>query len=98
MFELLKRAIEERICLEIYYPPGYRTVEPHALGYGSDGQILARVYQTSGSSASGEPTHWKLLRFDRMSNASDTGIQFSEPRIGYKRGDKAMSGGIIAEL
>ena len=91
-------AINERHILQINYPPGIRVVEPHAIGYGSDGQILVRAFQTSGASASGEPVNWKLLRLDRFLGAVFTGTSFPGPRPGYKRGDSAMKRGIIAQL
>lgn len=91
-------AINGRRCLSIYYEPGNRIVEPHTLGRGSDGQLLLRAYQVSGASASGEPEHWKLFRVDRIRSVDTTDTPSEAPRPGYKRGDKAMKGGIIAEI
>lgn len=91
-------AINNRLVLAINYPPGRRVIEPHAIGYGTDGQVLVRAFQTSGASASGEPEHWKLLRLDRFLGAALAGGTFSGPRPGYKRGDSAMTRGIIAQL
>ncbi len=93
-----KESIENRLVLEVEYPPGVRLIEPHALGIGSSGQTLLRAFQTDGASASGESPHWKLFRMDRMKSLSVTGQKFFGPRDGYKRGDRAMKGGIIAEL
>jgi hypothetical protein len=42
--------------------------------------------------------NWKLLRVDRLRAANDNGSGFSGPQDGYRRGDKAMKGGIIEEL
>ncbi|MEP4445013.1 MAG: hypothetical protein ABJ059_16415 [Hyphomicrobiales bacterium] len=84
--------------LTINYPPGQRLVEPHAAGYSSDGNPLVRVYQVSGASTSGEHAHWKLLRADRLISSAVEGSSFVGPRPGYKRDDKAMKGGIIAQL
>lgn len=91
-------AIESRACLRINYDPGDRLIEPHAFGRGKDGQLLLRAYQVSGASASGEHEHWKLFRVDRVRNIESTDQQAVAPRPGYKRGDRAMTGGIIAEL
>lgn len=91
-------AIRARKRIKVYYDPGERIVEPHALGIGSDGQILLRAFQVEGASASGEHANWKLMRIDRMEAANDNGDTFSEPRPGYKKGDKAMTRGIIEEL
>lgn len=98
MRELLRKAIKEQLRVRLYYEPGMRIVEPHAFGYGTDGQELLRVYQTEGASASGEHEHWKLFRVDRIVRAELEGSSFDEPREGYKENDKAMKRGIIAQL
>ena len=98
MLTAISQAIAEMRCLEIYYEPGSRLIEPHAVGYSKDGNVLLRAYQTSGASASGEHTHWKLFRLDRMMSAHMTADYFIGPREGYKTGDKVMKGGIISEL
>ncbi|MEZ5953746.1 MAG: WYL domain-containing protein [Hyphomonas sp.] len=94
----MKSAILNRKQMTIHYEPGSRVIEPHALGYSQNGDLLLRAYQVSGASASGEHEHWKLFRIDRMSAANDNGETFDGPRPGYRKGDKAMKGGIIAEL
>lgn len=91
-------AITNTKTLSIYYEPGLRLIEPHALGRGSEGQLLLRAYQVSGASASGEHEHWKLFRLDRMGSVTPDDTPSEAPRPGYKRGDKAMKGGIIAEV
>lgn len=91
-------AIRAKRVLELNYDPGRRTIEPHAFGRSADGHLLLRAYQTGGASSSGEHEHWKLFRVDRITGLSGTDAQFDGPRPGYKRGDKAMKGGIIREL
>lgn len=91
------KAIKERKRIRLFYSPGERLVEPHAYGRSSDGNLLVRAFQVEGASASHEHHEWKLFREDRMGQ-SDLGGNFDEPRPGYRRGDKAMKGGIIAEL
>lgn len=91
-------AIRGQFLLHINYEPGDRVIEPHAFGRGSAGQLLLRAYQVSGASASGEHEYWKLLRVDRILQLVVEADRFANPRDGYKRGDKAMKGGIIAEL
>jgi len=91
-------AINRRLELEVYYEPGIRTIEPHAVGFGSEGQILVRVFQSSGASASGEHVNWKLFRIEKIHNVRLTGNSFPGPRPGYRRGDSAMTRGIIAQL
>lgn len=98
MNNTIENAIRKRLRLTVNYAPGVRTIEPHAMGWSKDGNVLIRAYQTEGASASGEHEHWKLFRLDRMTSADTDGENFSGPRPEYKRGDKAMRGGIIAEL
>ena len=98
MTALFEDAINQLKRLSVDYPPGNRVIEPHALGYTKDGNLVCRAYQVSGASASGEHANWKLFRMDRMGAAAVGGGDFSGPRDGYKRGDRAMQGGIIAEL
>ena len=91
-------AIQNRRSLRILYAPGYRYIEPHAYGTGSDGQMLLRAYQTSGASDSGEHENWKLFRVDRVEFVEASGEPSEAPRPGYKRDDRAMKGGIIAQI
>lgn len=98
MLGLVKDAIEGRTNLIIDYDPGERQVEPHAVGYSASGDILIRAYQTGGASASGEHANWKLFRLDRARSIVPGGEEFAGPRPEYKRGDRAMKGGIIAQL
>jgi hypothetical protein len=98
MRDLLAAAIERKLLVALWYMPGARTIEPHALGYGSDGQLLLRAFQIEGASASGEHINWKLFRLDRMRDASHNGGCFDGARPEYKRNDRAMTRGIIAQL
>lgn len=98
MRHTLEHAILDKKVISLDYEPGMRVIEPHALGFGSEGQILLRAYQTAGASASGEHENWKMFRLDRIQSATETGQSFDGPRTGYRRGDKAMKRGIIAEL
>jgi hypothetical protein len=98
MRDLIARAIGDRLVLTVNYPPGIRTIEPHALGVSSTGNLLLRAYQTAGASSSGEHEWWKLLRLDRLISVNLQGLSFDGPRPEYKQGDKAMVGGIIRQL
>jgi predicted DNA-binding transcriptional regulator YafY len=91
-------AIRQKKRIKLNYEPGERLVEPHALGFSKDGNQLVRAYQVEGASASGEHENWKLFRVDRMGKCINEGSCFDEPRQGYRRGDKAMKGGIVAEI
>lgn len=98
MYRIVVEAIRSCRVLVIDYDPGRRWVEPHALGYSSEGHVLLRAFQREGASASGEHINWKLFRMDRMRQTHDGGALFSGPRPLYRRGDSAMKGGIIAQL
>jgi len=98
MLSAIRNAIEERKILEIDYPPGKRIIEPHALGYSSDGKLLLRAFQTDGASATGKRKDWKLFSLDRVNGISSSGGNFGGVRLGYRRGDSAMKGGIVAQL
>ena len=91
-------AIQNKRILEWNYPPGKRWIEPHALGRSADGNLLLRAYQIDGASASGEHEWWKLFRVDRAGSVSPSGQGFDGPRPEYRQGDRAMKGGVIAEL
>tara|TARA_R110002074_G_C12501002_1_gene662571 strand:- start:1353 stop:1646 length:294 start_codon:yes stop_codon:yes gene_type:complete len=91
------KAIKERKRIRLFYAPGERLIEPHAYGRSSDGNLLVRAFQIEGASDSHEHHDWKLFRVDRMGQSNPDG-GFTEPRNGYKREDKAMKGGIIAQL
>jgi predicted DNA-binding transcriptional regulator YafY len=98
MLSILIAAIKGRRVVSIWYDPGVRVVEPHALGYGSDGQLLLRAFQVAGASASDQPFHWKLFRLDRIRDAKLNGASFKRPRPEYQRDDCAMTRGIIAQI
>jgi hypothetical protein len=98
MRDILVAAINGRLLVAVWYLPGLRVIEPHALGLGSDGQLLLRAFQVEGASASGEHINWKLFRIDRMRDVSHHGPGFAGPRPEYKQNDRAMKRGIIAQL
>jgi len=98
MLALIKSAIAERRVISLHYDPGLRQIEPHCLGESSTGNLLLRAYQTGGASASGEHTHWKLFRLDRVGHLVLTDEVFPGARPEYNPDDKHMKGGIIARL
>ncbi len=91
-------AIRTKRRLRIWYGPGERLIEPHALGYSTDRNLLLRAFQVEGASASGEHDDWKLFRVDRIKSEAPTNLYFDEPRPDYRRDEKAMKGGIIAQV
>lgn len=91
-------ALESRHCLELRYDGYCRIVEVHAVGSTREGHWVMRAWQVRGGSVSNEPVGWKLLRLDEAFAANVTIEQANVPRPGYRRGDKAMVGGIKAQL
>lgn len=98
MYDALVAAINGRRLITLWYPPGARVVEPHALGTASNGQLLLRAFQIEGASESGEHVNWKLFRLDRMRDVDSNDQKFAGPRSEYKQNDRAMTRGIIAQL
>ena len=98
MLEAIINAIRQRSMVYLDYPPGQRLIEPHAVGYGRSGRLLMRAFQIDGASSSGDCRGWKLFELDRAATLIPANIGFSGPEPGYRRGDKAMARGVIAEL
>ncbi len=90
MKELLIDAIQNRKVLTLRYHGYSRTVEPHCVGVGPQGDLKLRCWQTEGGSESGERHGWKLLNVSEMNSISKSEGTFSSARPGYKRGDQAM--------
>ena len=57
-----------------------------------------RVWQVRGGNVQNEPIGWKLMRLDEDFSVHILEEKSGAPRPGYKRGDKAMSGGIKCQL
>lgn len=98
MLAIIKNAIENRQCLNIFYAPGARLIEPHCLGCGAKNQLLLRAFQISGASESGEHANWKLFLVDKIGNIDGNGGPFDGPRPQYNPDDRVMKGGIISRL
>lgn len=92
-------AIKARASMVIDYKnEGKRIIEPHAIGFTKAGNVVVRAYQSSGASrTNGGQGNWRLFTVSEIAHAR---LRWSTFRIreGYKRNDRAMSGGISAEL
>lgn len=88
--EVACQAPKQGRVLRLQYDSYIRSIEVHAVGITKDGNDIMRVWQTGGGSVSNEPVGWKLLRLDEAGGASITDTPSSAPRMGLKRGDRAM--------
>ena len=84
--------------MRLNYPPGDRIVEPHVYGTNTQGNELLRAFQVNGASASGQHNGWKLFRVDRIISMTVLAEVFNGARPDYKRGDRAMTYQMFAEL
>jgi hypothetical protein len=84
--------------LELRYDGYSRVVEVHAVRFSRGKHLITRAWQVRGGSIHNEPIGWKLLRFNEVFWAHILEEKSGAPRPGYKRGGKAMSGGIKCQL
>jgi hypothetical protein len=93
----VSQAVRAMEVLSFTYEGHPRVVEPHCYGVTTAGHEAIRCYQTGGSSSSGDPTGWKLMRLDQIVGLKPSGEQFGGPRPGYRPGDRGMTS-IYCEL
>lgn len=88
----LAAAIHNQHLVMAKYHGVNRVWQPYALGLGSDGQPLLRVFEVT-KSGSPEPENelvkWKLMRVDRVEALKVTGTGFTA-KPEYRQPDKAM--------
>jgi len=98
MNQRICNAILHRNVLRLVYDWGNRIVEPHCYGINDKDHELLRAYQTSGDSKSNESVGWKIFRVDELNQLTVLDQGFASPRLGYRRGDPAMTKQIYCEL
>lgn len=86
MRDMLCRAIESRSVITFSYKGVQRVVEPHLLGFDSDGDLTLSAWQVSGSA----PAVWRDFHVSRMGPVNLTGQTFTTPRPGFNRGDETI--------
>lgn len=89
MNEDIIAAIENKSILEFTYDGESRTVEPHCYGVTTKGNEAIRAFQVDGHSSSGK-MGWKLYDLSKAENINVLDEIFSDPRPGYRKGDKGM--------
>lgn len=72
-------AIAARQCLTFFYKGSRRTVEPHLLGYDSDGDLTLSAWQTSGGSGQG----FRDFHVSKLTGLTISPNTFLAPRHGY---------------
>lgn len=79
-------AIADRQVLSFRYKGQFRTVEPHLLGYDSDGDLTLSAWQISGQGREG----WRDFHVSKLSGLATTEQTFSGPRVGYNPLDQTI--------
>ena len=79
-------AIRDRLCLTFQYKGQARKVEPHLLGYDSDGDLTLSAWQLSGGSGQG----FRDFHVSKLSGLSTSPNTFAGARPGYSQWDKTI--------
>lgn len=77
------RAIHERRVVNFNYGGHERTVEPHAYGVATTGDVVLHGYQTSVGSASGKPPGWRTFNTAEIKELAVTETTFARARADY---------------
>ena len=83
MNSVIRKAIENRACLEFVYKGTRRSVEPHTFGIHRSGKNALCGWQRAGGSGEG----FRLFYIEGMSGLA-TGDAFDGPHLGYQRSDE----------
>lgn len=87
MSDTICAAIHRRAIILFWYDGSKRKVEPHLLGYASNGNLLLSAFQIYGGSGS----DWRDFLVSSMSGLSITEEIFQIARQGYNRNDRKFS-------
>lgn len=87
--QLVEAIVAVRL-VELRYQGYHRVVEPYAYGSDKNGCEILRCYQLRGGSESGENVGWKLFKLQGVTFISVSNECF-DPRVDYRRDDKAMA-------
>ena len=83
---IICQAIAGRKTLTFTYKGANREVEPHLIGYDSDGGLTLSAWQLSGGSGTG----FRDFHVSKLSALSTGQHTFEGPRAGYNRWDKTI--------
>jgi hypothetical protein len=96
MDDIIRFAIQNQKLVSFIYEKYFRIVEPHSYGKTTKENTCLRAYQVDGESSNGI-MGWKLFDLSKANNIELLETTFTNPREGYKRGDKQMTQ-IFSEL
>lgn len=86
MLPLLIAAVKSRKPVSFVYRGTRRTMEPHAVGIGHDGQAWISGFQTAGNTVV-PGQHWLYCNVDAVESLEIFPARFNRPRPGYSRED-----------
>lgn len=76
-------AIREQRLISFTYGGHPRTVEPHAYGVATTGDVVLHGYQIAGGSASGKPPGWRTFNTAEIRELTVTETNFTRMRADY---------------
>jgi len=79
-------AIRDKRIISFRYKGAIRTVEPHLVGYDSDGDLTLSAWQLSGGSGQG----FRDFHVGKLSGLTITDQAFAGPRRGYNPRDRTL--------
>ncbi|MGB2591668.1 MAG: hypothetical protein WAJ96_13535 [Candidatus Acidiferrum sp.] len=96
-------AINNTHLLYFYYTgdtaPGYRTIEPHTLGYlKTTGNLAVNGWLVGGTSESGTAPWWRDYLVSEMSQIAELTQSFAGPELGYVKGGGKKFSSVICDL
>ena len=93
----LVSGIRRRSAVRLDYGGHRQVVEVHAVGYGTMGDPLARVYHLSGASDDGGTSPWRTVWLENVVSAEILDLASLAPREGFRPGDGHVPR-IVAEV
>jgi WYL domain len=95
-------AIAARHLVSFYYTGdkavGYRTVEPHTLGYNRADHLMLNAWLVGGMTESDKSPYWRDYLLSEMSHIKELNEPFSGPRSGYRKGGGKKFVSVICDL
>jgi predicted DNA-binding transcriptional regulator YafY len=79
---IIEAAIAGRFRLALTYKDVARVVEPHILGFDSQGNLALSAWQVSGTGAG-----WRLFHVDRIQVLAESDGRFTDAGTGYNPQD-----------